>query len=453
MNVLLKIKKPLVIILIFSFLSGSILFIPKKAQAQTITSPTTSPASEFPQVVPFESNPVLGFWGIPGTEAQDALALKEYVLDPLMRVIARRILRMMISDTINWIAGRGQPKFITDWKSFLKDAAAIDIEKFLNELGLGFLCDPFAFQLRIALAEPRPFSERAECTIWDVVDNIQDFYNDFTQGGWDAWVKLTEPQNNFYGAYLIALDEKERRRALAKEASVREVAASLGFLGDKQCESECDNAEYNACMYECDKVPEYDVEGLEECTGNCVDIWCEEVDCQIQTPGIAIHDTLEKALHTDIDWLITSDEIMEVIIAIADTLIYRVMAEGGLVGAGQTYGQTDAGASYKPEEMVTPIEEITNNEGPYLSQILVILNDFKVKVSDDPAWVNDIDQAITAIQNYQKAMDDYKAGKISPDQFYAARSAALSATQKAAKSSSDTFGLLYEDLIKLYYEY
>jgi len=57
----------------------------------------------------------------------------------------------------------------------------------------------------------------------------------FSKGGWKGWIELTKPQNNFYGALLLAQDEMNKVAAEAEEENRMDAQSGDGFLGTKDC--------------------------------------------------------------------------------------------------------------------------------------------------------------------------------------------------------------------------
>lgn len=146
-----------------------------------------------------------------------------------------RILAMVTNDIIGWINGGGTPRFVQDWEAFLKDAVNQAGGDFLNTLSGGFLCQPFAFQIKLALM-PIPYVQAARCTLQDIGANLQNFFNDFSSGGgWGTWLQVIQPQNNFFGSYLMAVTEQEKRMALEKEKREKEAMSGGGYLSAKKC--------------------------------------------------------------------------------------------------------------------------------------------------------------------------------------------------------------------------
>jgi len=113
------------------------------------------------------------------------------------------------------------------------------------------------------------------------INNIEDFYEDFSEGGWRGWIELTQnPANNPYGAYLIAETELSRRLAEAELLAQKDVDQGAGFISLKKC------VEYE--VLDSADCPWYDEDG------NCV-VQNTENKClryETQTPGRIIADQL-----------------------------------------------------------------------------------------------------------------------------------------------------------------
>lgn len=166
-----------------------------------------------------------------------ANSIAEDLITLAIQQLLYRILAMVTNDIIKWINGGGEPRFVQDWGAFLQEAVDQAGGDFLSRLGAGFLCQPFAFQLRIALA-PVSYYQAARCTLSDMGRNMQNFFNNFSAGGgWGTWLSVIQPQNNFYGSYLMAMDEKNREEAMEREKRLNEAMSGSGFIGAKKCVS------------------------------------------------------------------------------------------------------------------------------------------------------------------------------------------------------------------------
>ena len=257
-------------------------------------------------------------------KVQDAIGKVLKVAWDRLRVM---LLNMLVNDIVKWIQGGGKPRFVTDWQGFLETAADKAAGQFISQnLGAGFLCGPFAAQLQIALAKPPTFNESVTCTLSDITDNIDDFFSDFSNGGWKGWITVTEPQNNIFGADLLALDRRYDLMAEAREASKSEAGTAAGFLGDKVCV-----AMFNAATKDSQTMDSYngykesDIPEGYKCTK-----W------STRTPGRVIGDSLQQAVGKDMQMLLSADEFSEYAGAIIDAVISRTIREGilALTGTG-----------------------------------------------------------------------------------------------------------------------
>lgn len=152
-------------------------------------------------------------------------------------MLLHKLLARITNDLVNWIQNGGKPRFLSEGiGKYLLDAADAAGVDFLDQyLGAGWLCEPFDMNIKIALLETKKFEEKSRCTFDDIGHNLRDFYEDFTKGGWLGWLKVTEPQNNFYGELLMAKDEYNRVKTEAEENADKEAAMGKGFLSVQEC--------------------------------------------------------------------------------------------------------------------------------------------------------------------------------------------------------------------------
>jgi hypothetical protein len=243
-----------------------------------------------------EQNPIV-LANTAANEASIAQTLLEYAEEFILETLKKRLLDMMVDQIIQWIQGGGEPQFVTDWDGFLRNAANAATGDFIQEIGLGFLCDPFSLQVQIALLPIPRFSDDITCTLDQITDNIENFYADFRNGSWIAYTGSLEPQNNYFGALSMASSELEYRKARAEAAALNEATAGGGFLSTKKC----------------------DVNGK-----NCV----------ITTPGDTIGSLVSKAVGTEFDYILSAEQLSDYAAAIANAAINRLIVEGvnGLQG-------------------------------------------------------------------------------------------------------------------------
>ncbi len=342
----------------------------------------------------------------------------------LRDTIVKRILDAMVDDIVESIQGGGEPGFVTDFGGFMDDAwqAGVgDVAKELESVGI-YLCEPFGAQLQFTVSylPVEKFSERVVCTLDDIVDNIEDFYENFENGGWIAYNEIWKPQNNFYGAMLMTHDEMLIRGAKGQEKAKNEVVAGAGFLSTKICEGDTFGAKENCELY---------YEG-KSCAKDKDNYWCSAKDIKITTPGSTIGGVVSEAMGKDINYMIN---VKSYTAAIVNALINRLFSEGlTLMGDSTSGGDSyDAGDEYNDiidnelSELLKPIKDqyvnfleekqyILNAKTISLSsaeQILQILQSIasdcptclpqptSAEIADAQAEVNRINNDITPLNN------------------------------------------------------
>lgn len=241
-------------------------------------------------------------------EATASLEIKEYILDTALWILVKGILSSIVHQIINWINSgfddsifSGMPSFILDPNSFFLALANEASGIFFEEFNQTEVCAPFKSSVQSSLqavndAYQSPsgaFQSAMTCSS----ENLEDFYDDFNNGGWDAWLAMfNNPQNNPSGAYLLSLDELDNRIARAEKMGELEAEWGQGFRSLKECVEE-DEA------------------------GNCLRY-------QNTTPGKVIVDQLNLALGSPLRQLELADELEEFLAAIFNALINQLINQG-----------------------------------------------------------------------------------------------------------------------------
>ncbi len=268
-----------------------------------------------------------------------SLQLKEFVLDGLLNVLVKQVIRQMTQSVVNWINSgfEGSPSFLQNPGAFFLDVADQVTGAFLAKYGgpLTALCSPFSLDIQIALRfkyHPNVM-KRYTCTLNTIIKNSKNAVEnasingftagDFKQGGWPAFVSLsTEPQNNVYGAYLQAEADLSWRVASARSQQKEEISQGKGFLSWKKCKD--DGSE--EALY-----AKKDLEKTEK--GSEEEFYAkQEVNkhqtCEVQTPGSVISSSLENQLGSGLRQLELADEINEIVNALVAQLITQVLTKG-----------------------------------------------------------------------------------------------------------------------------
>lgn len=164
------------------------------------------------------------------SKAQTSLWLKEYVLDPLSTIAARVIIRAVTQQILGWVQGENAG-FVQNLDQEFRSAADEAGGAILNQLSTLNLCGNFNAFLNISLKTPS-LRQKLQCTVSNIVENIQNHYANFRQGGLGAFVKFSlEPQNTLNGAFLIALDAKIAAETNAKQRTERTLSLGERFKG------------------------------------------------------------------------------------------------------------------------------------------------------------------------------------------------------------------------------
>ncbi|HXF44224.1 MAG TPA: hypothetical protein VNK70_02045 [Candidatus Paceibacterota bacterium] len=332
--------------LIVFFISGSIP-LKTKAQSERVLAQCAQEifginVSSLTGNISVDPSSILG--GVPvkdeGVKGRIEQAEQKKCVDRLMdlavtiarNILKKRILDTIVDQTINWIQGEGTPRFVTDFGGFIEDAADAAAGDVIQELGAGALCQPFRTRLLLQLQEPAPFSQQVSCTLSNVVDNIENFYDDFSQGGWIAYNEVIRPRNNYFGALILSLDEISTRRAAAQEAARTEAIAGQGFRSETECLQWTGmTPEGGEVVVEVDDdfpyrnplvPPPTDGFRLDpgfpwRCTKQTV-----------TTPGNVIAATTNQTLGLHSNFIINADDLTEYAAAIIDAGINRLIREG-----------------------------------------------------------------------------------------------------------------------------
>lgn len=261
-------------------------------------------------------------WDIPG-------ALKDMGLDAIAWEVVNRVINRMAASTVQWINSgfQGSPMYVTNPESYFLDIGdQLAGQYILSDPDLQFLCGPLQAKVRIALA--RSYlgeDQRWNCTVTDVIDNIDDFMDNFERGGWEGFMKISqESQNNPLGAYMQAEGALSRELSKAIGTKKEELSWGSGFLSKKEC------VEWD----EADPAELAELEALDPGTsyeGTRVCIREETV-----TPGETISNQLNDVLGIGNNKLAVADEINEIVSALLNQLVNKIVGGmGSLLGASR----------------------------------------------------------------------------------------------------------------------
>lgn len=272
--------------------------------------------------------PVMDITQITIQEVSLSQSIWEYVKKVITEIFKDVLLRMIQTQLVSWIAGGPVPGFVTNWKNFLADAVTETTERVITEEA-PWLCKDFGPLLTISLTPIPPTqgggSSAAACTLDTVISNVTDFYNDFKKGGFIALTKSMEPQNNYWGSFLLLTDKIIAETSKEKEDKEKSASAAHGFLSTKKCVKEID-------LYQ-DPISSLLPSPLP--IGTFIGKLC--VEYEETTPGKIIAQSLIKTTEAPTDRIVNAQDLINLFTAIIDALINRVISEAskGLIGLGQ----------------------------------------------------------------------------------------------------------------------
>lgn len=271
-----------------------------------------------------------------------AFILKEFVLDPAVRVIANKILNKITDRAIQNILSSGRDddtSFIKNWRSFILQGQyrgediwrAIVGDAIDKKVLCKYIRDSRVFkEVFQPVSNPNIIAQVANRIRIDALQQYRVavlcdpvlearaetfFKKGFIEGGgWETWERLLQPKNNIYGAMSITLDELSRQRSLEENTDTKEGQSSAGFLGKRYCI----------------------VRGI---SGACA-VWGD-----IKTPGRIFEKSISELLNQNLAWLTNSDEIDEIIKLVIGSLFNRIFF--GL----------DTGTSLTPEDYSNPVAQ------------------------------------------------------------------------------------------------
>ncbi|MFH0779883.1 MAG: hypothetical protein V1928_03420 [Parcubacteria group bacterium] len=261
----------------------------------------------------------------------------EFAKEVAVETLKKHFLDMIVDQIVTWIQGGGDPKFITDFPAFFRDAIDQAGGKFLQQIGLSQLCSPFKPLLGLGFIPIPTFTTRTSCTLSKIGVNIDTFLKDFKQGNWVAWQEMVlRPQNNIYGAYVLAWDQYEIEKSAASKAAAAEAQAGKGFLSVKKCLA-TDPDIYAPCINSCGNATG---EELAACKASCQKDACTKWGTI--TPGAVVGDLASKAVGSDIDWIVNAKDLAAYTAAITNAILNRIFAEG--IGLLHTAISSNAGS-------------------------------------------------------------------------------------------------------------
>lgn len=236
----------------------------------------------------------------------DLNAIKEYVLDVGSTVAMRILINRLALRTVAWMRGENF------WPeggagSLLADVANQTTSAFIDELDLGFLCDPWEFGIKLAISVRKPYRVEMDCTLEKIKVNARKFSDNFGGGGWKGYITMTvDESSNPFSAYVKTRGELARRIADKQDDIRSDLTYGEGILSHK-------------------------VQGT--CLEKVGDVCAERAPDREITPGSQLSAQLKSATGLPYDQAVVAQEIDGAIGMIAGEFINQFIT-GGLSSIG-----------------------------------------------------------------------------------------------------------------------
>ena len=270
--------------------------------------------------------------------------------------IKKALLYQLSTQIVDWIQNGQTPQFIKQPGVFLKDTGKLALDRFISRVAPR-LCQPFQFAIQLQIPtvarESNPFYEQVTCSLSQVTNNIEGFYNDFRQGGWLTYQEMWKPQNNYYGALLMTQEAAAQVSAAATQAANADMARGNGFTSQSRCiewqKFEPQDPSFTGpptIMQDLIGYNSTDTQGPQDNGGlpetgltqdqtrpnqywdkNNAYFWeCEK--SEITNPGTVTANLANKASSADLDYLINTDDVENFLQTIQDSIVNKLVKSG-----------------------------------------------------------------------------------------------------------------------------
>lgn len=278
----------------------SVLLVPKPTYAQLgggeDTVPTHCSDSDFNCTKEGGGSSITGF--------VTSFLSKLGIDDTISRLLARVFLEILAEQTVKWVtkAGGKEVGYITNYEKTFRNLLQKRGAEFLGKLGNATVNTDISSYLTEGLKTPS-LSQIFGPSPLDPIIDYAAVYTGKGTGDWSTFIHMSvNPKVDPVGGILVALDEKIGEEKRAAEATIRKALNNEGYLGVRAETLVCDVL---GCITEEDTL----------------------------TPGSVISESLKESLKLDFAWGESTDEIGELIIQVAKTLLSSLMnSEGGIFG-------------------------------------------------------------------------------------------------------------------------
>ncbi|MDP3726086.1 MAG: hypothetical protein Q8R36_02720 [bacterium] len=272
-----------------------------------------------------------------------SLVVKEYDLDPQAHAASNEAVTGALKQLFNHVnyGNNGNPYYVTNVRNYYQDTSDRELQILMAELDRVFRGNNL-IQGSVAQVYRDENRSSFQRLITPTVSNAQvgAFMQDFNNGGWGMWLQMLQPNNNPYGQFTLAEQERERRQSQALEEERQKLAWGRGFQPKQVCLAK----DYRGnCLYQ------YTV-----------------------TPGATYQAGAADALKTLLEQMAANDELKE-----SASPFVRTAFSNALGGASPTGFKSAGGNPFQPppvdaasvantkRSLLTRMDEFISNELAY----------------------------------------------------------------------------------------
>ncbi len=252
----ISIKSITALLLISIILPSSLLLYPKNVEAQSGGCAAVFAGAVTAGVAYAKAKMAYGVDNSGDTAVLDTVSagsdygkfFNDCILKPIAIRAARNMVQQISQGIVKWINNdfNGRPGFAVDMKRLIVDSADATIGEYIYGSALSSLCQPFSARIKLLLQTKYYTSpqEQVRCTLTQIVGNVNGFVNNNGGTGWNNWLSVTtQPQNNVYGAYLIADSQLTQNIQGNLDKLNNMVNRNGGFLDYKVCDADAADRE------------------------------------------------------------------------------------------------------------------------------------------------------------------------------------------------------------------
>ena len=307
----------------------------------------------------------------PLTEIETTLNITQLaVLNPIAWALAKSVLQSVVKSTVSSVnkGPNGTPQFTTNLSATLQAVSDTQANSFISQLATnGAINSPYQTAVASAVGNnylkssgSNGFFNSNPFTLNQVSQNPTAFYSGaITQnGGLNAWESAwSNPANNPFGATELATNALGTQVTAAKQNQQAELNFGQGFASSRgKCTTTTTGGTTQKTTTGSTGSP----------VASLLTSLSPNSTCQsspIQTPGSTIKASLDKALGSGVDTLVSAHTFDEIVTSILGQLINQaVSGPGGLAGTTQPSGASAGTTGTTPTAGSTYFDQTDPNQ-------------------------------------------------------------------------------------------